>query len=460
MHLYHEDDTSPTDATRPERRGRTRLLVAGALTATLFLVAALLLAYKGSTHESLTPGGESAAAEGGGAAGGIQGAQAEPTTTQAPDRLPDPTVGSGTCKMVTYTPPFAREKEQGELCRPIGAQRDVAVVIVHGGAGVAGTYAGMKPWSNRLNTEGYVTFAVDYHLFTDGTAGPVFPWPEQNVKAAVQYLRGTANALGIRNDHIAVEGFSSGARLGAEAFTTADDPYFAGNELWPYISDEVNSLIAFYHPLDGSMQYQDQYYGGNDSSLDPAVIKRWDLADSLSHADHAKGPALFMTGSDDWDIQITQMATFVQTMQGIGQQAGIIVVPGGGHGFDQGDGYRLSRLGENSATAVLNFLNKAFPQIPERPAQAVSPDVINAPNFTGAPPSTFVPRPRATSPASAPYRYTTLPQSSVPKKAPVVPPTATLPPVTKPSTSVSVPPTTPPTISVPESSVPPSSTKP
>ena len=72
----------------------------------------------------------------------------------------------------------------------------------------------MKPWSNRLNTEGYVTFAVDYHLFSEGVGSPVFPLPEQNIKAAVQYLRGTANALGIRNDHIVVEGFSSGARLG------------------------------------------------------------------------------------------------------------------------------------------------------------------------------------------------------------------------------------------------------
>ena len=141
-----------------------------------------------------------------------------------------------------------------------------------------------------------------------------------------------------------------------------DDPYFAGSEIYPGISDQVNSLIAFYHPLDGSMQYQDQYYGGPESSLDPAVAKRWDLADSLSHADQSTGPALFMTGANDWDIQITQMAEFVQAMQAIPQQAAIIVVPGGGHGFDQGDGYRLSRLGESSATAVLNFLNKAFPQ--------------------------------------------------------------------------------------------------
>jgi dienelactone hydrolase len=268
----------------------------------------------------------------------------------------------------------------------------------------------------------------------------------------VQFLRGTANAIGIRNDHIAVEGFSAGARLAAEAFTTGDDPYFAGVELWPLISDQVNALIGFYHPLDGSMQYQDQYYGGDDSSPNAAVQQRWDLADSLSHADRAKGPALFLTGSEDWDLQIIQMAQFTQAMQAAGQEAGYLVVPGGGHGFDEGDGYRLSKLGEGSATAVLVFLNHSFPQVPERVPQANSPDVINAPDFTGAPPSTFVPRPRATASATFPPNYSTLPKSSVPKRAPVVPPTNTIPPVTKPSTSVTIAPSSPPSITSPPSS--------
>ena len=209
------------------------------------------------------------------------------------------------------------------------------------------------------------------------------------------------------------------------------------------------------------MQYQDQYYGGPESSLDPAVAKRWDLADSLSHADQATGPALFLTGQNDWDIQWIQMGEFVQTMQTIPQQAAILVVPGGGHGFDQADGYHLSKLGESSATAVLNFLNKAFPQAPDRPAQANPPDVVNAPDFTGAPPTSFAVRPQVTRPVTSGYGntpYTTLPRSSVPKKAPVVPPTSYVPPTSKyvPPTSMNVPPTSPP-ISVPPSSSPPSS---
>src|SRR6476619_572006 len=165
-----DDSSLPTDADatrRPEARGRRRVIVAGALTAAFFVIVALCLAYKSSTSDA-SANGEAAAAEGGANAGGIGDAVAGPTTTQLPAVLPNPGVASGTCKMQTYTPPAAKEKQQGELCRPIGSQRDTAVIIVHGGAGIGGTYAGMKPWSNRLNTEGYVTFSIDYHLFTEG----------------------------------------------------------------------------------------------------------------------------------------------------------------------------------------------------------------------------------------------------------------------------------------------------
>ena len=76
-------------------------------------------------------------------------------------------------------------------------------------------------------------------------------------------------ALGISRKNIVVQGMSAGARVGAVAYTTPNDEYFAGPELWPDISDTVNGFIGFYHPYDGSMQYSSQYYGGSDESSDP-----------------------------------------------------------------------------------------------------------------------------------------------------------------------------------------------
>ena len=53
-----------------------------------------------------------------------------------PDPLPDPEVEPGTFKIVTYTPPTAREPQRGELCRPARDQRDVVVMVLHRGSGL------------------------------------------------------------------------------------------------------------------------------------------------------------------------------------------------------------------------------------------------------------------------------------------------------------------------------------
>jgi hypothetical protein len=72
------------------------------------------------------------------------GATTNPPPPPEPDKLADPGVGPGECKVVTYTPPTASEPMPGELCRPKANQRDVAVMVVHGGSGIGGSYANMR----------------------------------------------------------------------------------------------------------------------------------------------------------------------------------------------------------------------------------------------------------------------------------------------------------------------------
>src|SRR5437867_5012507 len=48
------------------------------------------------------------------------------------------------------------------------------------------------------------TFAIDYALTVP--IAPTYPKPQTDVKAAVQYLRGRAGALGIDPDRIVVQG--------------------------------------------------------------------------------------------------------------------------------------------------------------------------------------------------------------------------------------------------------------
>lgn len=327
-----------------------------------------------------------------------------------PDPLTDPEVEPGTCKVVTYTPDTAKEPHKGELCRPATDQRDVAVMVVHGGSGIGGGFQGMRPWADRLLAEGYVVLLPDYHLFAPGGASPVFPWPEQNIKAAVQYLRGTAKATGISRRNIVVQGMSAGARLGAVAYATPDDEYFDGPELWPDISDTVDGFIGFYHTYDGSMQFSSQYYGGTDDSTNAAVRERWDRADAIANAANVEGPALFITGSKDWDLIVAHQEQFADGVRDAEADADTFIIAGGSHGFDGGSSTRLSRLGEQAASIVLVWLNDHFPQDPPREAVDADVDLATAPDRSGEPPITYDTRRRASTPRGS--TTTTAPRST------------------------------------------------
>ena len=150
-----------------------------------------------------------------------------------------------------------------------------------------------------------------------------------------------------------MQGQSAGARLGAVAYTTPDDPWFAGPELHDGISTAVDAFIGFYHPYDGTMQYAGQYFGGEDDLRD--------RGNSLRRAAAARGPALFLTGSRDWNLITTQQESFARALRARGRSARSVVIEGGGHGFDEGDGVHLSRLGEQAAGETLRFLRDTFP---------------------------------------------------------------------------------------------------
>jgi acetyl esterase/lipase len=293
---------------------------------------------------------------------GRQSEDDEPSgSTTTTVTLPDPGVEDGTCELVPYTPPGAPEEQDGELCTPDGRRRDVGIVLVHGGGGKFGDHNGVAPWAERYTADGYVTLAIDYHLFDTGDRSPVFPRPEQDVKAAVQFLRGNAAALGLDPERIVVQGLSAGARLGAVAFTTGHDPYFAGPSLWDDIPDHVNAFIGFYSTYDGTLEDDAFYYGGERDDEDPAVRRRWAKADSLANAANASGPAVFFSGDEDWNVLVTQMEQFVDTLDDVGLEGHATVAEDADHGFDQADG-DLTTGGEQALTALLWWLDDRFPQ--------------------------------------------------------------------------------------------------
>jgi acetyl esterase/lipase len=266
------------------------------------------------------------------------------------------------CTTVTITPPTSGDHYQGDLCVPEGDHRDVAIVLVHGGGGFGGSRSDMGGWAQVYQYAGYVTISVDYLIFGQTTRSPVYPEPEQDVKAAVQYVRDHADELGVDLDRIVVHGSSAGSRLGGQLYVSGDDPYYYGAEMWPTTPSHINGFIGFYGYYTGMSADEERYYGGDRSRTDADVRERWEKADSVANAGGANGPALLIHGEEDEVIPVGQTQGFAEALGAAGKDVTTKIVPGADHGFDVVDGGALTEAGREIARTVLDWLDWQFPQ--------------------------------------------------------------------------------------------------
>ena len=256
----------------------------------------------------------------------------------------------GRCEIVTYTPPTASEPKAGELCVPL-AGADTLVVLVHGGGGSGGSPSDTAVWAEAYNDLGVSTFAVAYSLLTEepGSDEPaLWPLPEQNVKAAVQFV--TMNNTTIGADNVFMHGFSAGARLAAVALTTANDPAFAGPELWTDVSDEIDGAALFYGYYDGMVFQHDAYFGS--AEIPTSAIP-------MENGVTASGPALLVHGEGDFLVGDYQSAQFATALAQAGGYAELILVPGEpSHGFDGYGADELTAAGAELVPVVGDFLRR------------------------------------------------------------------------------------------------------
>jgi acetyl esterase len=274
--------------------------------------------------------------------------------------IPPPEVPDHRCGTVTYTPPTASERHRADLCRPSGRPRG-AVILVHGGGGYSGDRSTMREWAGWYRTEGFVTLSVDYTLLGDGSPEPVYPRPEQDMKAAIQWTRLQADALGYDPQRILLHGSSAGARLAAQAFVTPGDPWFDGPDLWDGVPDDVAGFIGFYGYYDGDTLEAERYYGGLPDSRDSEVAERWLHADSVTQAADATGPALLFHGDVDALINIAQTERFGAALADSGADVTAFIVTDGDHAFDGRFGDLTTDTGADAAAEVATWLDERFP---------------------------------------------------------------------------------------------------
>jgi acetyl esterase/lipase len=145
----------------------------------------------------------------------------------------------------------------GDLYVPDGAGPFPALVAVHGGGWQLGSRASYKHWGEYLAARGYALFSVDYRLCK--IDHKTYPEAVHDIRAAVQFLRGSAAELKIDAKRIGLIGDSAGAHLAALVALAGDAPVYAGahrDDRFAAQSARVKAMIGFYGVYDMAAQWQ------------------------------------------------------------------------------------------------------------------------------------------------------------------------------------------------------------
>jgi acetyl esterase/lipase len=138
---------------------------------------------------------------------------------------------------------------KAHLFSPKGPGKFPAVVAVHGGGwrlANLDNYRYLGPW---LAERGYAVLAVTHRLSAPDAR--VFPEAVQDVRAAVQFLRGKAAELNVDPERIALMGDSSGAHLASLVALAGDHPSFGGG-----VSVRVKAAVCVYGVYDLAAQWR------------------------------------------------------------------------------------------------------------------------------------------------------------------------------------------------------------
>jgi len=237
-----------------------------------------------------------------------------------------------------------RERHRGPL--PV-------IVYLHGGGWMHGDKAdGAARLMDFVRGGYYAGVSVGYRL--SGEA----PWPAplHDVKAAVRWVRGNADRLGLDPARIAVWGRGAGAHLALMLGTTGNVPRLEGTlgEFRQHTS-QVRAVANFFGPTD--LPALGRATGPIDRRstetpearlLGGAIPDKLSLsreASPVTHASAATPPVLTVHGTLDRVVPFSQAARLDDALHKAGAQSYLVTIDGGAHGdFGSSADDRLSAL--------------------------------------------------------------------------------------------------------------------
>jgi acetyl esterase/lipase len=132
-----------------------------------------------------------------------------------------------------------------------------AILLLHGGGWMGGDKSQLKAYAIQLARYGFVCVCSEYRLIGEAI------WPAQiyDAKAAVRWMRASADELGIDSNKICVSGNSAGGHLALVLGGSSKVKELEGEGGHPNVSSEVSAVSAIYAPGEIKIEHSPMLIG-------------------------------------------------------------------------------------------------------------------------------------------------------------------------------------------------------
>lgn len=248
----------------------------------------------------------------------------------------------------------------GDLYAPRRGTPGPALVAVHGGGWQIGDRSFYRHWGPYLARHGVALFSIEYCLSAPGK--PSFPQAPQDVRAAVQYLRGRAGELAIDPNRIGLIGNSAGAHLSALVG-------LAGEDGPAKLGARVKTVVGFYGVYDLAAQWNHDLFSRPRDSIVAKFLGKplhedrriYFEASPLSYATaRPDAPAVFLLWGTDDDIvdHVTQSEAFRDALKQAGYFVRTAALAGAPHFWASDPLDEPGSLSGSVAPRLLRFLQE------------------------------------------------------------------------------------------------------
>ena len=218
-----------------------------------------------------------------------------------------------------------------------------AVILVHGGAWVAGNRIhNVQPLFQPIADAGFAWFSISYRLAADVARNPIgaamqMGTAESDVRRAVGFVKEHAAEYHVNPSRIVLMGESAGGQLASMAALRRDS------------KEAVQGVVAFYTPSDLALLAQtsqmipdslrDAVKGTLFDNLVMAGLKEFS---PVNYVSKSAPPFLLIHGTDDDVVPITQSEKFCDKLRALNVGCELSPVIGGAHGIRSWESLRLT----------------------------------------------------------------------------------------------------------------------